>query len=74
MTRLRQLDLTIAFDYRRPLVVRAAVEELRARMDQETWAMMEALALEVCRQSSMDLETVHQVAKMATERGTSNHG
>lgn len=68
MTKLRKLDLTIAFDYRKPLVVRAAVQELKARMDSETWAMMESLAIEVCRQSALDLETVYSVAQLAAER------
>lgn len=67
VTKMRQLDLTIAFDYRKPTIVRAAVAELRCRMDPETWAMLEALALEVCRSSAVDLETVHQVLRLGTD-------
>ena len=63
----RRLEFSVVFDYRRPVEVRAMVAELKARMDPTAWAMMETVSLEVCRRASVDLETVHQVLKVAAE-------
>lgn len=62
---VRRLELSVQFDYRRPMEVRAMVRELQDRMEPVAWAMLETLAIEVCRQASMDLATVHSVAHLA---------
>ena len=58
----RRLSLILEFDYRRPLECRAAVAELREKSDPADWAMLEALAIEVARQSAADSETVRAAA------------
>lgn len=61
----RRLEFAVQFDYRRPLEVRAMVSELRERMDPTAWAMLEAVSVEVCRQSALDPESAAVLIQMA---------
>jgi plasmid stability protein len=63
----RRLELSVIFDYQRPLEVRAMVMELRDRLTPEGWAMLEAMAIEVGRQSALDPETAALLVRMAAD-------